>query len=534
MVAIPGNGILKRFGRQAQDQPPAVTSAFPEIEQAATQLFEYKKQALHAAREEATQRGDSQTPALPTLVDYFIAAIRLGESHANEMQRQGIQWTPRVIADLSGQQIEGFSIQQDALEPSLSLRTAATLGALESAHQAGRSATLIDMLEALQHLQHTGTKREASQQMLDLMQENITNLRDAAGPGGEQALHHFFAEISSHCRFENTRFENVTVSPASSLMRDGHNGAALTENAHFHRVTFDGLHAEDTLTLKRGNYQDISFTHLNGGTIIVADGTEIEGMNLKGAQASLKIGNAKLSKLDATGAHIVTLEASAGAILREANFSGTTIDMASNLNGSIWKSVNFHEANLGHVDLRGAELNEVRFTKTDLQGLDLRGAKLINLEIDGQRITKASELEQYGIVSDASTFVIAHNDLHNKQLAQIRATMQRAMASLPATTSSDPPSLSLESVKPQGRFMVTDMNMAEVGTATDASKQAPSPVPDKEPASLNLSQVKQAGRFEVSDSNLSGISDYNAGRDATTRTQPEAAPSRPIKGRGDA
>ncbi|MDX2095370.1 MAG: pentapeptide repeat-containing protein [Alphaproteobacteria bacterium] len=382
-------------------------------------LFAYKREALELAQKTAQERGDGSRP---TMTDYFIASQTVGALHADAMANQGIQWTAKVIADLSGQRIEGFQINKADMEPPENLRMLATLRATETARTQGRKATLPDMLMALQDIQQSGERIPS-----------IESLKDTMDLDGNHAISNFFADIDHHAKFEGTIFSNVSFHPAGTLMRDGESGVALTEDASFEQVTFDGMGADDTVKLAKGTYTDIAFSNIKGGTIEIADGTQVDGMNIRGAQASLRIGHASLSNLDATNAHIISLTAAKGAQISQATFVGATIDMASALEGSVWKNITFKDANLVDVGMKGATLQGVTFTNTNLKGLDLRGATLSNVMVDGKPIVSPSQLANLGVEVDEKTVASASRELlQNAQLAQIRATMQEAVASLNA------------------------------------------------------------------------------------------------------
>lgn len=395
-------------------------------------LFAYKREALELAQKTAQERGDGSRP---TMTDYFIASQTVGELRADEMAARGVQWTPKVIADLSGQHIEGFQINKADMEPSQNLRQFATIRATEMAQSQGRKATLPDILRAMQSIQQSGEKIPS----MASLQSGIESLKDEMDLDGDHAINDFFADIDHHARFEGTIFSNVSFHPAGTLMRDGENGVALTEGASFENVTFDGMGAEDAVTLARGSYTNIAFSNIKGGAIEIADGTQVNGMNIRGAQASLHIGRAALSNLDATGAHIISLEAKAGAQISQATFVGATIDMASELHGSQWRNVTFKEANLGHVDMAGTTLSGVHFTNTNLEGLNLSGATINDMVVDGKPITSTDQLTALGVTVDSQTVASASADrIRDYELAKIRETMQEAVASIgsgaPATT----------------------------------------------------------------------------------------------------
>lgn len=393
---------------------PDLNGSFPDTE--ARKLFDLKKEALEMASQMALERqyGDREARAAgldtgparspesykPTMTDYFIAAEKLGRERGLSEQ----EWNPKIFADLSGQKIDGFQINQSDMQPPKAARMLAGIRAQQTAQAEGRKPTRADTLAALQQIQQSGEKLPS-----------IESMMDAYDLDGDHAISNFYDDIDRHAKFEGTLFANVSFHPAGTLMRDGENGVALTEGASFQNVTFDGMTGNDTLTLKRGQYEDIKLTNIKGGTIEIADGTQIDGMDVRGMHAELHIGRASVSNLDASGARVVRLEAAPGAQITHANFDGATIEMASKLEGSVWKDVSFTGANLVDVEMRGASLSNVRFDDTSLAGLDLSAAKIENLRINGELISDPQKLAEFGIIIDQRTVASISPELNREQ-----------------------------------------------------------------------------------------------------------------------
>lgn len=438
--------LVRDLGKNIRESFNALPSASVDVtmEKEKSALANYKREALNLAKQTAAERNDGK---LPTMTDYFIAAQKIGETHADAMKTQGIQWTPAVFSDFSGHKkdglditIDGFQINREHLEPPREALLLATHRAQQAAQAAGtgKAATLTDTLLELQKIQQSDAPLPPL--------ASLESLKDSMDLDGDHAVSQFFADVDRHAKFEGTIFSNVNFHPAGTLMRDGENGVALTEGASFNNVTFEGMGTNDTLSLAKGEYNNIHFTAIEGGHIDIADGTQVRGMDLRGAHASLHIGRASVSNLDATGAHIISLTTAKGAEISQANFEGATIDMASELQGSTWKNVSFIDANLAHVDMRGATLNGVSFTKSNLSGLDLSGAKIANMQIDGKTITNPTELAEFGIMADERTVASARETPqltpqtteidqlsptpHLNDVAKIGGTLQNAIASI--------------------------------------------------------------------------------------------------------
>jgi uncharacterized protein YjbI with pentapeptide repeats len=462
----------------------------------ASALFDYKKQALAMAREAAEARGDGSKP---TMTDYFIAAQELGETRGEEMAANGIQWNPKVIADLSGQHIDGFQINKSDMQPRHEVLQMATLRAMTIASEAGRQTQMSDILKEVQRIQMNGERIDGPEQSVAQIQQGIKALEDTMDLDGNATIG-FYEAIDRHADFKGTVFSNVSFHPAGTLMRDGENGVALTDGASFNNVVFDGMTPDDTLTLARGDYQNIRLTNIRGGNIEVADGTQVDGMDIRGAQASLSIGRASISRLDARGAHLVHLDASPGAEINQATFAGATIDMASELGGSVWKHVQFTDANLVDVNMAGTTLSNVRFTNTSLDNLNLAGASLTNVSFQGSDVAHVDfSGARFSNVSVNGLPVRSAEDIAMvQQLQEVRGILQNATHSLTQPQRTAEPTLSLTSTSPE---------------------------PSVPSASL---------RLEVSDASLADIGRYNQGKDGIGKLQPEVSPSIAMPGSNQA
>ena len=418
-------------------------------------LFDYKREALQLAKTAAEADGRRAT-----MTDYFIAAVKLGESKSAEMSARGIQWGPQVIADLSGQTLDGFQINKADMEPPRNVQMLASIRARQAAQAQGRQPTLGDTLAALQQIQQSGEQVPSIDTMKDMMDLD-----------GDHIISSFFAGIDHHAKFEKTIFANVSFHPAGTLMREGENGVALTEGASFTNVTFDGMQASDQVTLAKGDYHDIHFKNIKGGHIAIADGTQVDGLDIRGAHASLHIGRASLTHLDATDAHIIHLDAAPGAHIAQAEFRGATIDMASNLQGSTWKQVNFTDANLAHVDMNGASLSGVSFTNTNLKGLDVSAAQIQDMVVDGKPMTSPLQLAELGMTVDPHTKVNANPELvRNYELSQIRATMQGAVASIGSGAAPAEASASMAPAAPEVSAKPEPLTVDDIRQALQAAQ----------------------------------------------------------------
>lgn len=324
----------------------AARSVEPEvsdIDREAQQLQSLKQTALDTAKQMAADEG-----RVPNMTDYFRSALSLSE----QAQEQGLQWNARVIADISGLTLDGFTVRKQDIYPTAEQRA--------------------DMRDVL-------PGRAASEATPGA--EGVGAQRDLYDLDGDQAVSDFYTEVQAQLRCDNTKFLNCTFHPATTLeiVDNGRGGK-------FGNVTFDGMERGETLTLGSGKhgtgevFHDVHFTNIQGGTIVVNDYATVGNLHLEGQTTALEIrGRAQVNDLHANGAHIVHLTAGVGARIERAVFEGATIDMASDLAGSVWTNAEFKDANLRDVNFRGAHLNGAHFQGSDMEGVSFAGARLSNV-----------------------------------------------------------------------------------------------------------------------------------------------------------
>ena len=312
-----------------------------------------KTQAWDLARASAAERAatlglDPQAPdALPSMTDYYIATRSPQMLEAVAASNPPVQWTAASVSNFDGMRLEGISVRKEDFS--------------------------------------TRGLTAADRESLKMTEEEISQ---------------FYADVSANVTFDDTQFYNVHFHPADTFDAFVKGKAASCVN-----VTFDGQSEGEDIVLKGGKFENIRFTDIRGGGITVADGTQVDGMDIRGAHANLTIGRALVSNLDATDAHIVRLDAAPGAQISHANFDGATISMAIKMAGVTLNDVHFNDANLRDVDLRHATLNGVSFNETQLSGLNLSDAQLINLTVDGQPVNDVHQLAALGVTVNEHTTV---------------------------------------------------------------------------------------------------------------------------------
>lgn len=447
---------------------PAVAPAMT-LDAESRMLFDYKTEALSMATEAAAERSKATgIESMPTMTDYFIAANKLGETKAQEMKERGVDWSPRVFADLSSltdntgkvtaeMHISGFQINKADIEPLADIKMFATMKAAELAQAEGRKAGLPDMLQALQDIQQAGEKPPSAESM----QESIESLKDAMDLDGDHCINDFFSNIDLHANFNNTIFDNGTnFHPAGTLMRNNEeNGVALTEGAKFNNVVFDGMGAEDVLTLNKGEYTNITLCNINRGTVQIADNTVVNGINVEGMHANFEIGSNSLvsGMIVDDQTRILNFDMEKGATIAHSDLREALIAPSSNLQGTNWEDVKTN-GSFRDVDMSGSSFKSVTFDGADLKGASFDGASLKNVDfkniasadldlsgvksfegvtVNGASITDASQMAQFGITPDTSAIASAE-PTQKDALSTIRDTMQAALASIGSKVPEEP------------------------------------------------------------------------------------------------
>lgn len=346
---------------------------------AANQIAVYKQQALETARQSAFQRASAMEQTLgrplndseiklngmPTLEDYRIACENFAQTPQGRQLAENGQWNARIYSDLGGQNITGFRIS----EPQQQDKTAVT----------------------------------------DL------NLHDRDGDG---AVNDFYANVD----FNGATIKDCIVDPATSF-NDEIAKAKTVEN-----ITFNNMKTGDVFTFGSGQYKDIELTNINGGEIKFSEGTQVEGIDIRGLQASITIDKkASVSQIKVDDrTRILTLEMAEGAVISHSDLREATISMASKMQGAVIRHVKFG-GNLTDVDMRGVKLSHVSFDQVSANNLDLRGAELQNVMVNGKAVTDTQQLVDLGIRVDATTKIHASKELKvQRQVEAIARNMSWA------------------------------------------------------------------------------------------------------------
>lgn len=238
-------------------------------------------------------------------------------------------------------------------------------------------------------------KKRATENLIERATENLMN------QDGDRTINDFYTNIS----FYDANLKNAYVDPATSFNEE------VAKAKNLEGLTFNGMVADDTFTFAVGNYKNIKMTNIKGGEIVFASG-KVDGLDIEGTEAKIALGaDAVVEHMHVSkNFRIITLDMAPGAMLANSNLEQVTVSMTSRTAGATFQNVNI----TGNLD-----------------GLDLSGARLNNFSINGQPITDSNQLKEFGVGFDATTRTSTSPEfLRQHQLAQIRGTMQQAVASI--------------------------------------------------------------------------------------------------------
>lgn len=358
--------------------PRTVTNATldPQVAKEAHLLNKLQTYTWDMARERAAARGD----AMPNMTDYLISAL------SDDVQQKALDtlpsgaWNARSMVNFSDLTLKNVRLDADDLDLAKLSKDPKRAGDLAALRQGLANAK-----------QPVFVGKGAKQPVLDAQyREEHEMTDDEIGP--------LFAEVGNNAICFH--FEGVCFHPADNI-----NHYIKAHEAVVKNCVLEEMGPHDRLELGKGTYEGITLHRISGGEIVLADGAHVTGMKIEeGSTATLTLGKATLAGLDASGVHVVQFTAAPGAHIANAEFSGTTISMASQMQGVTLNHCRFTNAALQDVDLSGATLNHCDFTDTAMGRLNLAGVELNNVTINGNPVRSLDDLPE-GVSMDAQTRV---------------------------------------------------------------------------------------------------------------------------------
>jgi hypothetical protein len=197
---------------------------------------------------------------------------------------------------------------------------------------------------------------------MDIRAEDITAINKARQEANPNAT-----SIENLTRFDGSKFYDVVFRPCTTF---NDLGIGATNTVSISGGTFVGMEPNNTLTLGTGNYKDIRFENINGGTLELGEGAQVHVVTGRGASMRVVMGERSVlsgfttqpQPQDGTqprGLSIIDIQAAPGARIAEATLTGATLSPSSSVQGVVFENVAFNSVNLAGVDFLGAEFRDV-------------------------------------------------------------------------------------------------------------------------------------------------------------------------------
>ena len=329
----------------------------------------------------------------PNLTDYWRAALTMPE----------LEGSARLISDLSGQKLDGFTIRYEDIHPD------------EAA------------FSAMRDVQGPKIEEGANNGI-----RNLRNFLDADGNGTiePEEISDFYREVQANMNFSGTQFHNVTFQPATTLEIFSH-----ASGAQFANITLDGLGAGETLTIgtnheqpgaSRESYANVRLINDQGGIIRVNSNATVNGLMLENGNTVVEVARGgQVNQLQVSGETVALIVQPQGQLFlpsfEDANFTQSSSMRGAVLRGNMMderfygfrnsnltnlsfenatiSGIRFEGSNMNNVSFRGARISDTIIKDADLSNVDFSGARVHNLTIEnnGQstRIDSPEQLNQY-------------------------------------------------------------------------------------------------------------------------------------------
>lgn len=331
-----------------------------EMAQAQAAIATAKQNALELAR--ATAQSENRQP---TLTDYYQSAMTMPELGQNG----------RIIADLSGQKLDGFLIRKDDIHPE--------------------------------------------------PEQGIRNMRNFINADGNdsvevEAIGKFYSDVQNYMKFDGAQFHNVTFQPATTLEI-----VCSAKGATYANITLDGLDKGEVLTIgtmetgsgrAREVFSNVHLINDKGGTIRVAANATLNGLSAKQGHTVLEIaGEGQVNQLDMKN-ETVSLKAHSNSRMFMPRFDNVNFTEDSGMSGAILQGdssdrYGFIGGNMRGMKFDGADISGIIFDKVDMQNASFRDAqRLSNCVFKDIDITKidfsGADIHNLTVIKDGQTHVL--------------------------------------------------------------------------------------------------------------------------------
>ena len=329
-------GLSNMFGAPKADVVPEGQAGLSPEAQA---LFDVKKNIL------AEVRANLPEGERPTLEQYRLASEAFAQTEKGAAMAARGEWNNRIAADLSGQDLSGFTITEPK---KLGVAETHHLDQQASEWQRSRAADTIDIHD-----------------------------RDGDGQINSAPVHQFYDNVS----FDKADLHGAWVEPATSFNEE------IAKAGNLKELTFSGMHEGDEFTFGAGQYEKATLRDVQGGRVIFGENTQVDIIHLEGKSCHVEMrDNAYVSNITTVeNFRVLDLQMGKNAILANSNLDNCTIAMSSHFEpGATFRNVNLS----GNVE-----------------GLDFSGLKLHNVTIDGKPVTDTAMLEEHGIQHSGATSI---------------------------------------------------------------------------------------------------------------------------------
>lgn len=346
-------GLSMLFGASASVDP-----AVEALTQEQAALSAAKAEAIDRARATAKEQGRQ-----PTMTDYLQSAMAMPELGQNAA----------VIANLSGQTLDGFLIRKEDLE----------LTAQHAAKDLGQ------FFPGQQESQ-----QEATEQREGIRAVNNVYDTNADGKINVEAISKFCDETKGHWKFDGACFHGCTFQPATTLEVLNH-----AVGATYADITLCGLEPGEVLTIgtmETGNgkarevFSNVKLRNAENetgghyGTIRIAANCTLNGFSAEGGRAEIVIAPGGQINQCTADNETLSLKAHPGSKMflpcfNEVNFTPDSGMSGVNMQGDIMsdRTYGFTKSNLNGMNFDRCNISGIAFESTDLTGATFRNAQRI-------------------------------------------------------------------------------------------------------------------------------------------------------------
>lgn len=187
----------------------------------------------------------------------------------------------------------------------------------------------------------------------------------------------------------------ISGATLNACVIDAATAPALSGAANSQDITVIKLDASSPPLKLSGHCKNLRIES-DGGSVQVANGAVLDGVELSGQRLSLSLGDGvKCNNINAEGSCFITLECGNQVEIRNGNFKNSILSYCDfNANGVAFHNCKFEGAHL-NPSFKGASINQCSIdSNTRLESADWHLCRITDLKKDGKYVTSG---EQIGI-----------------------------------------------------------------------------------------------------------------------------------------